>query len=457
MWSCFSAALVLTLAWGGPSAARGATVGVSSDPLPSGMLASAIAARASLGFPIDDAAVAGLTVDSITEYGAALTSDELATLDARIQLQLRLAEARNVAAGAVDVVTGVSVQPDGHVIVTTTDADSEATKAVEGAVPASASLDVVVVPYSEADLARLQEEVISDVKDLGSRGIDLTSVGIDPLHDEVVAGVAEPASDVADYLVARYGPGLSVHQGSITTTSCTGCKTFSPIRGGLEMLNAHGFDSGLEQCTTGFNARPSGSGTARYVIAAGHCWPSTTTTTITHNGTNIGAVTADTLGSGCCLLADSLRLTRNSSLSGTPWNALYLETPPHPPVTAYPITGQVNHTALGIGDAVCAMGVTSQVRCGTINALDQTYWARGYSKSDNSRWGTTLFQFNGMVEASFYSYEGDSGGPVYIANQAYGIVAATDGSNSFFSAIDLAMSELSFAGTLRLCLNSACS
>jgi hypothetical protein len=68
-----------------------------------------------------------------------------------------------------------------------------------------------------------------------------------------------------------------------------------------------------------------------------------------------------------------------------------------------------------------------------------------------------VFLLSGMVKANFYSYPGDSGGPVYIANHAYGTVSAISGSSTYFSAIDLMLSDLAPWGTLRLCFDSACS
>lgn len=447
LW-CIAAALSLL----GAQASANPTLAASSlgadGGNPIGVPPAAIQARAALGFSTDASAIAGLTVDDIDEFGAALTAQEDAFLRARVNLQLGLAAARSSAAAAEDEVAGVSLDADGTVVVTTTSATGPSTSAVVAALPTGIPTKIIVVPLSLAGLENLQTRLEADAQRLRGQGVAVIATALDPRNDQVVVTVNSPIDTSA--LTGAYGPNVRVQVGTVEAASCSGCKTFTPIRGGLEILSYHGYDSGWEQCTSGFNARPSGTSGTRYLLSAGHCFTSTTTTTFVHNGNSIGTASADSLNViSCCIFSDSLRITRNSYGAGTPWNSLYLEFPPHPPSTAYLITSQVNHGSMGIGDTVCTMGVTSQGRCGTITALNGTM-----NMQPGGRWGSTIYSVHGMVTTNFPSARGDSGGPVYSANRAYGLVSAIDGSSTWFSAIDLVISDL---GGLRLCFDSGCS
>ena len=109
------------------------------------------------------------------------------------------------------------------------------------------------------------------------------------------------------------------------------------------------------------------------------------------------------------------------------------------------ITGTVNRNNQPIAAYVCKYGKTTGYACGQI--VDKNY-RRGSLCSDGRAcyWSATWMKV-GRDSGSFPTAGGDSGGPWFSGNQAWGIHAASQAVNGKVYAIYMAINYLSHIGT----------
>jgi hypothetical protein len=422
--------------------ARAATA-AASDDLPG---------RTALGLPIDG--IDSSSPSFSPHWGTSLTSAEEKLLDARAGLQVALGSARDAVDKHADQALGVffdQAHGGGLTIALTADSGPGVLADISAALPYGTAYTITTAPRSLAVLRSLQANVLVQSSSLEADGVTISAVGLDAIHDVVMVLISSGSVSLATSAFAQFGNGVVFEEGSITPTACTTAKNCIPIRGGLEMLNP--LHPGYEQCSTGYNARPSGSSSTRYVLSAGHCWRDETDSSFIHNGNTFATAKFSpfqrTTGTH---YSDSLLVTRNSYGTGTPMNSVFIPND----TTTYTITGQTNLSGQNVGDYVCNVGVNAtQARCGYITVDNDVVQTQ-----PGGRWGSTTWTLFGQERASFTTTSGDSGGPVYILHRAYGIAwGVPDSTHTEYSPIDQIQNDMSNFGSVgfRLCFDSSCS
>lgn len=226
--------------------------------------------------------------------------------------------------------------------------------------------------------------------------------------------------------------------GCVTREACT-----APWRGGTKTT------ADSQNCTWGFNARPTTSSTTKFAIEAGHC--SREFKNVTHNGAIVSVApgvdenTWDRFGSQ---LVDAMSAPLKSDTGAR--NLIFIS----PQSTGYAITSTKSGFDQRVGDIACMSGAASGAnggvgyKCGKITqeGVTATY-ARPIDGKSQTMTALTI--------AAFTNIGGDSGAPIIAGTlpQAWGILNARATGVTYYSPIDLVLSELS----LRLCVDAACS
>ena len=222
-----------------------------------------------------------------------------------------------------------------------------------------------------------------------------------------------------------------------TLLDCTYPNCFPPLRGGISITSTNSVGLGA-QCTGAFIASSRTDGKL-YQFTAGHCvteggFTGTWVTKFPDGSTHaVGPVHNYIDGPN----GDMAILTINNP-SGWQLPQGWVYVTANPGVTTlderYAISSAQYSTQ---GARVCKSGAAyGKTTCGTVTALGVNY---------------TFAQLNGLVtvnnmgEANFCGKSGDSGGPVFAAHQAFGLVVGERGTNScdiFYQGIMGAMSAM---------------
>lgn len=164
--------------------------------------------------------------------------------------------------------------------------------AEESGFPRPTTILSVGASSTESELTKLLGRVLSDEDAIQRYGI--TGGGLRQADGVIEIYVKEPTNSVRDSLRQRFDPRIAVSQGGELVpvhvpTSSTACESNSrdhcnPIRGGMTL---HVGDNTSLYCTAGFNAY---SGSARYMLTAGHCLDASGGVKRYHSGTALGTV-----------------------------------------------------------------------------------------------------------------------------------------------------------------------
>jgi streptogrisin C len=179
--------------------------------------------------------------------------------------------------------------------------------------------------------------------------------------------------------VARHGDAVRVVETESAPTAA------AELRGG------HGYLSGANGCSVGFNAL---KGTTRYFLTAGHCGPVNTQTSA--GGTAIGPVSYSTFP-GKDLAA--VKVTNTAAWQQGPRVHAYNAGDPN---QSYSISGSRYSP---VGTAVCKSGVTTRVTCGLIKAKAVTVFM-----DHDGNPNTATVKVDGLVRHNACLEKGDSGG-----------------------------------------------
>jgi streptogrisin C len=294
-------------------------------------------------------------------------------------------------------------------------------------------VDPVQASASLADLKAVQTDVVNTLGRIrGTRGF---VVDVEPQRGATVLSIgpslaALPAAQQAiTTMRARHGARLIIidWNGEPAALSCAGAYCDPPLRGGVRIY--HPVNPNTEAgCTAGFTAK---SGTGRYLLTAGHCL-SDGETWFSRYADN----TPHTIGAAAAVkfpLFDFGAIKINSPVSWNPQPLVYVR----PPLTVwekYPIKGTA--TAV-VNSIVCHTGAKSGGRCGLVKST--SVWV-SYSSG-----GVVI----GAVKVGGgLSCGGDSGGPVYGLNKAYGLLSGGSteigvcGNTWFYYPIAVALANL---------------
>lgn len=190
-------------------------------------------------------------------------------------------------------------------------------------------------------------------------------------------------------LAERYGTAVSaVSVRAVENVSRA--NSYPPLKGGLTIDSPQGLTT--YQCTSAFVGRDGG---AHFLLTAGHCGD--VNSGWLHNVFYIGMMRRDSFRNGS---SDAAAIRISSADSS---NLVYINDSNFRPIRG---------TNLGdvVGAAVCMSATMSGYVCGTITDTDFT-----------ADYGAVTLHRQRL--ASFPSIPGDSGGPIFSGNTAYGIVS----------------------------------
>jgi streptogrisin C len=296
-------------------------------------------------------------------------------------------------------------------------------------VPSGMGIEVQTVEHSWADLEA------ATTASLDSAGVVMAAPDVkhNRIDVELKPGMRFGATKV-------HGVTAKVHHGrGLETAACASDTTCTPYRGGIEIVVG-----GNELCTWGFYGT---RGTAtKFVVTAGHC--GTLGASAKHNGilvTTSTGIKTNTYDNASYADSDAaIAPVAGSTKAVTPFNTVYVS----PTNTARPITATRSTANQQVGDTVCFAGTVSGGKCGTIQQTGMT--AILDRDADGKRLTT-----HKLIKTTRSGTGGDSGGPVYYLNTAYGLITAidtSDGNKVVYNAIR----EAEFDAAFDTCTTAAC-
>lgn len=262
------------------------------------------------------------------------------------------------------------------------------------------------VAFSLQQLGNVRAAIRADRDKLAAE-FSLTSWNVDIRHNELVVGVAEMGPDIQSEFERRY-PDVPIRvfkesPGKFTSippaqTACeinwTSC---NPLRGSTNIVLS-GQGQGAVACTLGYNATRNSDG-LRVILTAGHCSDGTRY----HSAAAVGALVQGMQQTGGNADAQANHVASGWSHSrwiihnGSSFSA------------AYQITGRYTGTALQPGQTICYIGAQTRISyCTPVADGDWEGLIEG------------IYLFNQFKHGGCTT-SGDSGGPTYAGNTAYGL------------------------------------
>ena len=272
-------------------------------------------------------------------------------------------------------------------------------------VPVRASAPVAPDSPSVAELDALTARITDDLPLLSGLGISM--IAPEPASGAVVV-VADAGAE--PIVRARYGDLVAVRSGSpirpLAGPPCASGRTACPpvMRGGLELIGAL-----LAVCTSGVEARLNQTGEIG-VLTAGHCYGNIEP--VTHAGIPLGVAGPGSFGGE----VDAAFVTHSlGAPTFLPSNWVYYSNgdPEHRVTAVQPAASEA------VGQAVCRVGRTTGVRCGSITSVNATVII-----------GSITLRKQRVT--NICALPGDSGGPVLSGGTFRGVISAgnyVDGPN----------------------------
>ena len=300
---------------------------------------------------------------------------------------------------------GTWIEPDGTIVVAAVaNAEQLADQARRSGLRSVRSVDR---SRSEQAIKTLQQRVGTRLADLpvgisADAQLGVVSVHLPPKQDE--AAVSERL-DENDRKAVR----LTREAAADAAVACTYTNCDPPLRGGVTAASG-------TTCTTGFNVRSNSNG-ASFVLTAGHCTAASNTWT---------SYFADGVG-------HTLGYSHNSYYPGTDYGLIAVTNPtgwsPGPTLAVWGnqpgLSDNFGYTITGpsgsvLGATICHSGQTSGSDCGTVTEL-------GYT----ANYGAGPINGLGVVSLNnSCTVPGDSGGPWWAGQKAYGLSSGRGVRNS---------------------------
>lgn len=228
-----------------------------------------------------------------------------------------------------------------------------------------------------------------------------------------------------------------------TGGSCAWPSCDPPLRGGL-WINPNAYD-GSVYCTSGLNVI-SQSNSAYYLLTAGHCMNDGATWYEKFQSDLIWHKIGSRWNSYFGSTGDAAIVTVDNVSGWSPQGIVYVRASSGAYPTTENPTYSIKYTGTAnVGDYVCHTGATIGTRCGQVQVAQTSETLDGTSVGN-------------LAQVGYTSCRGDSGGPTYRANTAYGIfvgltsdagvvvgpngAAQTCGYTSWYSLIGPIMSNL---------------
>lgn len=291
--------------------------------------------------------------------------------------------------------------------------------------PYPAALRVDAAGHTEEELRALMNRITAERAMWASRGLELSLVQEDVVHNGVVVRFPDLRSPLLPAFHARYGSAVTMTSGSVprltagTYGPCyvsgaggkCGFIDSPPFRGGQEIDQYNASGLVVTICTSGFPVyrRTGVLGDTFWVLTASHCGP--LSSRWEQVATPVGSANASAAGSGYDGMTISTaggssvvhgQILRTVVRSGQTWDGVY-----------DPIYSQQGQDADYVGEPMCQAGITSAYVCG-----------QEVIHSENLCLPTC---YNFLRESSYASKGGDSGGPNYdTSGTAIGTTTADD-------------------------------
>lgn len=266
-----------------------------------------------------------------------------------------------------------------------------------------AGVDVTRVEHSGAELQELADKITAE---LGNTGV----AAVDPVANVVT--ITQLTSDRTAVARALNAYGAAVREGhAIEMEPMAGTTQFNPpSRGGMLIETTGGV-----WCTSGFFAHGKSSAHLPYWLLAGHCIPDQDGATWYAkfaNGTFhelISGLTFQFGGAGDWAIGHAVY---NNVWKGKPWVVVQKGAS-----TSYVPRYTIKANGMSrVGTRVCHSGAAIGTTCGTITGVDKIIIYIGTGRAAV-----------GEVTTNFCTKAGDSGGPVFAAHKAFGILTAGTG------------------------------
>jgi hypothetical protein len=418
----------------------GATFGTSPDEADALEIEVALGFRATFGYSTSLELVTALENDPTANryYSVALTADEVADMDRRMEIQNAMEPLIEYARESFpDTLGGIHIdQASGGVYYFSFTSDIDARlRELEEIAPEGAEIAVREVERTEVEIDELVYWASRDLEFHSSLGIGVHNVASNTARNGVDIFVEPYSDDVAQALQERYGPAVQVLPGTapkltigcVNRDNCVG----PPIMAGV---------SNDWNCTVGFAVHGSNPDTNRRYLTAGHCihqvvslygwtgweWFHHTVSlglSTEHSWYDYSKADAGTMG--------NLSATLHS-------NRVMLDADP----TYYPTTQIQGATSDVDGMAICMSGSESGWRCGTITSRNNTPC---YDPTPPCG-GTDDIHMANQRKASYFGQVGDSGAPVVLSsnrNKAVGLQSGQDAPTiNYYSHIGHVQAEL---------------
>lgn len=340
-----------------------------------GLFAPATAAAASVpgieGYSdvVADEAISTLTSErGISETAAA---DRLRLQEQSVDT---LEDARSAVSGEI---VGEYLDAEGNPVVTVATQSAAAAAEATGV-----DAEIVANTSEQLDAARAKLE---------SQPVPHTSLGLDPAAGQLVLTIGEKAAD-----------------GAAGELAATAAKLGEAVRvehtaGGMHksIYNGEAITGGGSRCSAGFNVN---DGSQDFILDAGHC-------TAGVSEWNVGpSVDASFPGNDYGLIRND---TGSAPGAVTLWDG-----------STQDITSSADAT---VGQDICKSGSTTQLTCGTVEAVDVTVnYAEG--------------AVDGLIQTSATVDSGDSGGCLFSGSTGVGITSGMGGGSSYFQPVNEALS-----------------
>ena len=375
-------------------------------------LANELRFRRDFGLVSDVSYVKQLMADPAAyngEYPVALTVAEREEMDRRIAMEDEMVELE-VYARAQPTYGGHWIdQPAGGNIVVAFAGDADLHRAaVEALAPERATVQVINVARTMAELRAVDDSLWDDRHALQAEGILVRHWEIDVRNNELLVGIEKLDPTIESDLRDRYGAAIrAVESRNPTFTSHTGCTSRTdcygpPIRAGISgaPLNAY-------PCSLAFLIH---AGSPVGWLTAGHC---AQTTGVVWYHSNSGSRPLGTIRATCwpqCTFSDAARA---GELNAT-YSSYHVYNGQHSTVA---VTASQALNADDIGDYTCLNARRTEAwRCGYIDAIGTVCYEEDAS-------GNCTLWFDEQRWATYSAYSGDSGGAVHSAIITYGVRA----------------------------------
>jgi hypothetical protein len=281
--------------------------------------------------------------------------------------------------------------------------------------------DLVPVRFTEAELVKSQEHVRASVMDLVERGHVRTSYDTS-VNSVIVTALATLPPDEEDRVRRLEDtPGVLVRRTDAPsqigqTMSCNITYCDAPLRGGRQIGS-----SGGGGCTAAFMARWNANPQVLLALTAGHCDALFSGTWSARDEGNqwhqLGSAFSTLFAGGTGLDAGTIRINTGSfwfSPTPAPWVVVK-----NGPNTTYnPNYAIKSDSYSSLGQVLCRTGAVSGTHCAEVSKLGSDLVT--YDPNGNPH---TLLNMGELDMCA--AQPGDSGGPIYKSQRAYGIFSSS--------------------------------